>query len=229
MYDFSLSSLHKLLVSGALAKGWGGPACRKALDLQTHIVESCVWLFIAFLTFQFNNVYTKLKVLWKNIESDLTKIKTTNPNIRLFEYYLSMIHFSMFLQVLYYKFNISSLINMIQPCHVILLLEGLALYMDNTLSVIISLFILPALVGALLAMLFPDTSGLDQPFEMQAYWLQHYLIQSVPIYLLLRRNSIALKYANFFTASFCGVWILLLLHFLLFEVSYDDDNVDSQN
>jgi len=117
---------------------------------------------------------------------------------------------------------------MLQPCHIILLLQGIILYIDNIYSIIITLFILPALIGTLLATLFPDTSGLDQSYEMQAYWIQHYLIQSLPLYLLLRRNALALKYANFFTSSFCGIWILLLLHFSLYEVIYifNDNDID---
>lgn len=61
---------------------------------------------------------------------------------------------------------------------------------------------------------------LDQPFEMQAYWLQHYLIQSVPVYLLLRRGGLPLKYADITVSAFGGVLILLMLHFSLYEVHF---------
>jgi hypothetical protein len=123
----------------------------------------------------------------------------------------------MFAQIIYYKINILSMVNMIQPCHVILLLQGIALYSTGTTGVMITLCVLPALTGTLLAMLFPDTGGLDQPLEMEAYWLQHYLVQAVPLYLLVRRDYVALKNASFFNI-FCGLWVLLLLHFSLYEV-----------
>ncbi len=106
---------------------------------------------------------------------------------------------------------------MIQPCHMILLIQGIALYSKSANGVLITIFVLPALTGTMSAMLFPDTSGLDQPFEMHSYWIQHYIIQAVPLYLLARRNFLALKFANWFSV-FMGVWILLLLHFSLYEV-----------
>ena len=95
----------------------------------------------------------------------------------------------MYLHLLYFKTNSKALIIvLLQPCHVILLLEGIAVVSRSTLGVKISLFILPALIGTLLAMLFPDTSGLEQFLEEPSYWVQHYLIQAVPLYLLCRRN-----------------------------------------
>ena len=211
-----LNWLHKILVTGALAKGWGGPVCRAALDMNTHSIESAVWLVVCVVSFQVYNARSKFRALCKNIQLDLAR-SSTSPLVRKFELCLAMVHFAMFIQIIYYKVNILSLVNMIQPCHVILLLEGIALYSTGTTGVVISLCILPALTGTLLAMLFPDTGGLDQPFEMEAYWLQHYLIQAVPLYLLIRRDYIAARHASFFNI-FCGLWVLLLLHFSLYEV-----------
>lgn len=71
--------------------------------------------------------------------------------------------------------------------------------------------------GTLLAMLFPDTGGLDQPLEMEAYWVQHYLVQAVPLYLLVRRDYVALRHASYLNV-FLGLWVLLILHFSLYEV-----------
>jgi hypothetical protein len=208
--------LHKCFVSGALAKGWGGPVCRAALDFQTHIIESLFWLTICAVSYKSYDMRAKFQALRKGIQLDLAKSKPSSA-ARTFEVCLAMLHFCMFLQIIYYKVNILSLVNMIQPCHVILLLQGIALYSRGSLGVLISLFILPALTGTLLAMVFPDTGGLDQHLEMESYWVQHYLIQAVPLYLLVRNDFIALKHAGPFTI-FCGLWTLLLLHFSLYEV-----------
>ena len=217
MLESLANGLHKVLVTGALSKGWGGPACRAALDMQTHALECLFWLIVCAVSYTSYNAQSKFRTLCKNIELDLSKSKPA-PVARMFELCLAMVHFGMFIQIIYYKVNILSLVNMIQPCHVILLLQGVALYSTGTTGVVISLCILPALTGTLLAMLFPDTGGLDQPFEMQAYWLQHYLIQAVPLYLLVRRDYVALRHAGFFNI-FCGLWVLLLLHFSLYEVN----------
>ena len=210
--------LYDMLVTGALSKGgsWGGPVCRTAVDLKTHYVESAVWLTIAAVSFIYFNVQTKLSTLVKKINRDLAACKQ-NSFSRGFDLIMCLIHFAMFAHIVFFKWNIQSLVNMIQPCHMILLIQGIALLSKGSTGVLITILVLPALTGTMSAMLFPDTSGLDQPFEMQSYWLQHYLIQAMPLYLLSRRNFLALKYANFFSV-FMGVWILLLLHFSLYEV-----------
>jgi len=212
----ALAFLHKCFVSGALAKGWGGPVCRAALDFQTHVVESLFWLTICAVSFTAYGVRAKFRALLKAIQTDLAK-STPSASARTFEVCLAMVHFSMFLQIVYYKVNILSLINMIQPCHLILLLQGIALYSRGSLGVLISLFILPALTGTLLAMVFPDTGGLDQYLELDSYWVHHYLIQAVPLYLLVRNNFLACRHASLFSL-FCGLWILVLLHFSLYEI-----------
>lgn len=212
-----LSFMHKMLVTGALSKGWGGPECRKALNLETHIIESSAWMLLSVITFYAFNMKNNFKILWKSINEEL-KAYQPSKIVRFFEISLAMIHFGMFLQIVYYKVNILSLVNLIQPCHVILLLQGIALYSNHAIGVILSLGILPALTGTLLAMLFPDVEGLDQPYEMEAYWLQHYLIQIVPIYLLIKSNAIALKHATLFSTAFCGLWMLTILHFSFYEV-----------
>ena len=64
----------------------------------------------------------------------------------MFDQLLAFIHFAMYIQIIYYKANISSLINLIQPCHLVLLLEGVALYTDEPLGVLITVLILPTLI-----------------------------------------------------------------------------------
>lgn len=211
-----LDFLHKILVTGALSKGWGGPQCRAALDMQTHIVESSVWLTAGAVAFVAYKAGPKFSALCKNIKLDLAK-STPSSAERTFELIMATIHIGMFIQIIYYKVNILSLVNMIQPCHVILLLQGIALYSTGPTGVIISLCVLPSLTGTLLAMLFPDTGGLDQPYEMDAYWIQHYLVQAVPLYLLVRRDYAALRHASYLNV-FLGLWTLLILHFSLYEV-----------
>jgi hypothetical protein len=213
-----LEALHGVLVTGALSKGgsWGGPICRVAVDFNTHIAEAVFWLTISAVTFYLLNVPAKLRALRKNIDLELALNKQSSLS-RSFDLIMCIIHFAMFAHIIYFKTNILSLVNMIQPCHMILLIQGLALYSTRSDGVFITIFVLPALTGTMSAMLFPDTSGLDQPFEMHSYWVQHYIIQAVPLYLLSRRNFSALKFANVFSVFF-GIWILLTLHFSLYEV-----------
>ena len=69
------------------------------------------------------------------------------------------------------------------------------------------------------AFLFPDTSGLDQPFEVEEFWIQHILLQAVPLYLLLRHSAVAARVIDFKTLMI-GNWILVFTHWAVFEVGY---------
>ena len=153
------------------------------------------------------------------LSKDVRNATTNHKPARSFlDITLAVLHFSLYGTVIYYKWQISSLINLVQPCHVILFLEGMSLCSTNPIgAVLLPLFLLPALSGTLLAILFPDISGLDQFLEAELYWVQHYLIIVVPLYLLSRRNFFALQYASVFT-TFMGLSILGVLHFLFYEV-----------
>lgn len=210
-----IKTTRDFLVHGALARGWGGPVCHSAVSLETHAFESTAWIVIGIAVIFGFNIPKKYKQLRQRISADISAYKT-KPRETVTDKLLALVLLAMFFQVVYYKINIRALINMTQPCHVILLLEGIALYSDGPLGVMISLLVLPALIGTLLAMIFPETSGLDQPFEETAYWVQHYIIQIMPLYLLVRRNFLALKHAGLFTIS-CGLLVLLFLHFSLYE------------
>ena len=123
----------------------------------------------------------------------------------------------MYIQLIYYKTNVSCLIYLLQPCHLILLIEGIALFSKGKLGVYITIFLLPCLTGTLLALFFPDTSSLDQYLEADMYWIQHYLLLIVPFVLLGRNNFLALKYVNAFTIT-VGILLLGFAHFFFFEV-----------
>ncbi|RYH20867.1 hypothetical protein EON65_22255 [archaeon] len=212
------STIYKCLVTGALEKGgsWGGPDCKKSISYETHLFESAMWLAVSFIVFILYRPDKRIKAMNKNLRADLVKTSVGSGQ-RAFEILLGSIHIGMYLQLVYYKFNMLSLVNLIQPCHVIMLLQGIALWADGVLGVDLILLLLPALTGTLLAMLFPDTSGLDQLWEVESYWIQHWLIQLMPFYLLARRNYLALSYAGS-TTTICGLLVLLFLHFSLFEV-----------
>jgi hypothetical protein len=115
-----------------------------------------------------------------------------------------------------YKINIKSLINLLQPCHIVLMAQAYALLSNSSTGVIAGLLSLPMVTGSGSALLFPDTSGLDQYFEEPAFWLQHYFVQSIPLYLLLRYEFLATKVVDFKTLLL-GNWILVFTHWILFE------------
>lgn len=164
-----LDKLWEYFVSGALAKGWGGPQCAKAVPLRLHVLESICWLTCAAIVWHYNFMLSKLRDLVNRINSSLSQSHKRNQGTaaRTFELILSFVHVMMFIQIIYYKVNIKALVNLIQPCHVILLLQGIALYSQGITGVLITIFMLPALTGTLLAMLFPDTvSDITNEFKI---------------------------------------------------------------
>eukprot|EP01041_Mallomonas_annulata_P006721 gene6721-13615_t len=66
------------------------------------------------------------------------------------------------------------------------------------------------------AIIFPDTTGLDQPYELEQFWIQHYMISIVPLYILARNNFAASRIASFQTIL-VSAWFVLVLHWPIFE------------
>lgn len=213
-----METVKHYLVHGTLSVGgsWGGEECAKAVTMDMHQKESAFWVVFLILLFIIFNLRRRFSALIEraNLAHQINSHSSIVESIC--DNFLGFLHLAMYLQLIYYKFNIYSLINLIQPCHVILLLQGVSLLSKGSSGTIITILLLPSLTGTLLAMLFPDTSGLDQPYEELSYWLQHYLIQTVPLYLIARKNFLALKLCNFSTVTL-GIWILAFLHWTLYE------------
>ena len=106
---------------------------------------------------------------------------------------------------------------MLQPCHLIVLLQGIALVSKGKAGVYISLFMLPYLTGCVLAIIVPGDFGLEYFLEWEAYWVEHYLITTVtPIYLLVRNNCAVLNMTTTKTVLF-GVFFLLGSHWMIYD------------
>jgi hypothetical protein len=217
--DFILDKLS----TGALKNGgsWGGPTCRSYVDMETHLKEDLAWLVYfatTYFTFGVAATFGKVKSqTQKALEGAKASIVET-----CIDKTFACIHFIMYGMLINWKNTDHSMAFLLTPCHVILLLQGIALASDGPLANYITLFILPSLIGTTLAIFFPDTSGLDKWLEAESYWVQHYLIVLMPIYLLSRKNFMALKMANNKTII-VGLWILGLLHFTLYEVRKVED------
>ena len=207
--------LYEYFIGGALVQGgsWGGPECYGHVPPMVHLIETAGWLFLSAVAYYGLGIPSVLR----SVKVKPEECKSANIFESILDTVLGSIHFAMYLHLLYFKTNSKALcIVLMQPCHVILLLEGIALFSRSKLGINISLFILPSLIGTLLAMIFPDTSGLYQWLEAESYWVQHYLIQAVPLYLLCRRNFQVARLCTFKTVL-TGLWILNVLHYTAYE------------
>ena len=215
---------HDILVKGALGEGgsWGGPECAKAVPMAVHYAEDVVVITVLLVLYFACGFVRETDLIAKQASKGLAEYRKSNSSESIssqmwLDRAFSLVHFALYAQLIYYKATMSSLINLIQPCHVICLLQGFALYSQKETGVLISIFVLPSLTGCFLAMLFPDTSGLNQFLELEAYWVQHVVILLMPLYLLCRKDFLALRLAT--TKSvFVGLWICAFLHWSLYEI-----------
>jgi hypothetical protein len=132
-------------------------------------------------------------------------------------------HAILWLQVLCYKIHLKSLVNLLQPCHLSLLFEGIALLLgDGPLSALMTIISLPITIGAVAALANPATEGLDFFLEKEAFFVQHYLLLVTPLYLLCRADFAVLRLFDF-RALLCANFFSLALHWLFFVVSVSYD------
>jgi len=87
-----------------------------------------------------------------------------------------------------YKFASKQLIWLLNPCHVTSLVQMYLLAVPSESwsgNQTIYKCMLHTLHGPLAALLFPVTSCLILPFEVEIYYIQHWLILLIPLYLLM--------------------------------------------
>ena len=210
-----MSNLHSLVISGyeasrgafisgvhakaVLFEDWGGAACRAYVSPLLDWQEGATWLVL-------------LVASWFALPGTNLRLATQPSKVAALDYALALVHALLYAQLCWWKYCDSCLIVLLQPCHILLFLEGLALVSPQSTAV--SVLLLPALSGTALAMAVPGTSGLDAT-QTAAYWVQHVLIQAVPLYLLCRRDFAAWRQSSLGTALL-GVWILQAVHWCVY-------------
>lgn len=213
--------LHDYIFSGGILKGgtWGGKGCQNAVSFEAHYIELALWSMICTILYskcQYQKYYSKL------LETGTIILHQHNRTIvsQIFDVIFGLLHFGIWLLVLYYKINLHSLINLLQPCHLALFIQGLGVIFNGPIGAIIGILSLPLITGPLAAILVPALDGLDQPYEKLFFFIQHYLMLVTPLFLLLRNNSCALRLISFRSIIFSN-WGILVVHFFFFAVRID--------
>lgn len=150
-----------------------------------------------------------------------TQIKHTTDTVANFlkklQPYVFLLHLIVFIGELYYKIKTKTGIFMLQPCHVTHFLQLLILKFNEKSSLVLQLFRLQMyfIPGAFLATIFPAL-GERSLFEIGIFYVQHFLIILVPIFLIASGRFIPEKFTNFTYAAF-GYAAFVLYHYVVLQ------------
>ena len=213
-----LQFLHDILFAGSLKQGedWGGGVCAAYVPMHIHVKESITWILVLILLSVPLNLMETMHQLGRDVKSHLLKIKKPFPTMqRNLEICVAILMFTMFVNLLCIKIWNHALIVLLQPCHMLLIIQGIALLYHGPLSVYLTLLTLPPLTGSLMALIIPSLNGLNQ-FEQIQFYVQHIAEALIPIYLLCRNEFCALKSCNFRVLAI-GQLSFDFLHFTMYE------------
>ena len=220
------------LYSGALEKGsldgghhWAGEKCLNHIPRCIHIIEATIWISAhVYLYYSLN-----LPRLYTKTMDSLREIYSKNPlkaGVRRtvegwIDFILAAILIGLYIQLIYYKTVSKCLMYLLfQPCHVLLIVQAMVLLSkDDINSLMLTVLHIPIFPGPISALVCADTTGLDLPFEAIAYYVQHWLIVLMPIYLVLRRNGVVYKLllesSLGMKALLTGTWIVFMSHWTI--------------
>lgn len=219
------SYLHEIIFSGGISKGvtWGGPTCLAAIPYENHIYEMFGWITLSVVMYWGWNLHS----YWKEGLQNARKYCMMSEKVRgvlslrvqpIADAIFIIAHFGLWLSVLYYKINLKSLVNLLQPCHLLLLLQGVTVALPKSMaaeSAVMSILLLPLVIGPIAAVACPATDGLDQPYEKEGFWVQHYMQLISPLYMLIRNDFCALKISDV-KGVLLGNWLPIALHWYFF-------------
>ena len=225
------AAVHDRFFGGVLDKArekdgwsWGGPECREVgerwASKSQRQIESAFWLLFAAAVYYAIDVPKVFKwmhdVSTKELETQARSKAAAKGFWQMtYERVLAAVHFVLFGMLIYWKYIDRVSVLLTQPCHLIVLLQGVALLSTTSLGPLITVLQMTTLFGGLLAMIVPATAGLSA-MEVTCYWLEHVLIQVGPIYLLSRQNFVALKVCNV-KSILLGVWVCLVAHWTYYD------------
>jgi hypothetical protein len=162
------------LYSGIYTDTWedigdGGPTCFKELTVQFRVVISIVMTIFQYSVLQF--ALKQVQKKYGNVKEADDKV---NPH--KIELVFGWISIFVFICQIFYKIAAGKGIFMINPCHVVLLMQAYVLTLKKSLNTqVMYANCVSLLFSPWCGMLFAVDIGLTGPFEKQMYWIEHYL------------------------------------------------------
>ncbi|GJQ70019.1 hypothetical protein Trydic_g22510 [Trypoxylus dichotomus] len=117
-----------------------------------------------------------------------------------------------------YKFSSSTVIYLLNPCHVTTAIQIYLLAASpNKIVTAVFRFHLNLLNGPLLAFLFPETDSRVLPLEAAIYWIQHGMMFVVPYYLLRLGGVYNVEEFSDFSWNALSYSINIIYHFVILQ------------
>eukprot|EP00045_Choanoeca_perplexa_P000607 m.15130 g.15130 ORF g.15130 m.15130 type:complete len:278 (-) comp10421_c0_seq1:24-857(-) len=170
-----------VLIRGAIeAKGTsGGPACFEHTSSATIVTESVVY----------TSLWTIAWLTFKPTVPSSTQSRPTLHSNQGIDYIIAALHVITFIVTLACKVNTQKGLYILSPCHVILMGQAMLLLLPPSAATRRSCFLMAILMlGSFMALVLPDTATFKQPFEVEAFWVEHVLIVFVAPLRIYQRH-----------------------------------------
>lgn len=174
--------------------GNGGPECANFLSLPRRLFET---IFVV--------CWATLLMVWSYRRIQVPAVPKVVRQDRGGKRALLVFMCMIFGMEVGFKFSSKTVIYILNPCHVITLLQIFMLAAPPTSKLLTVLFRIHihSMNGPLLAILFPVLNTRMLVMEKETYWIQHLLMLVIPFYLL--RTGVGGK---LFTSSFVAMPVL---------------------
>ncbi|KRX06661.1 hypothetical protein PPERSA_13140 [Pseudocohnilembus persalinus] len=156
----------------------GGPTCYAEMtnEFRFTMVAISVSINLFIVTYFWKNIS-------KSTELDLKLVKNLKPSY--LEKLVGYISFLVYLIMVYYKVKTGKLVFMLNPCHMCVLQQAILLTTKKT-KFTAGLYIqyMRWMFGPFCAIVFPVLNCYDQPFEVEMFYIEHYLAIIGPFLLI---------------------------------------------
>ncbi|KAK4472523.1 hypothetical protein MN116_003768 [Schistosoma mekongi] len=187
-------------------EGAGGQSCVNYITTKRRLLESaCICT-----TFLYALYWSYLKLSIDNPRHSVEQTKSRQI--------LLLLHTFVFGIEIGFKLATSTLIWVLNPCHILTILQILLLVSSrSSLRTVIFRIHVHMMNGPLLALTFPILNTRLLPFERVTYFVQHFLIIVIPTTFLNQNNEFSVEPIDDFSWVTLSLSIQVLYHFLILQ------------